>query len=354
MASYLDYEYQKYLDAQALKDKPWSYSLLAGGMDPKAIEADYRSRPSHILNGIQFGSGFASDDSRKFGNTADALWALGIDPNASRDALNWRISEILNPQSAWASRSNMGIDFTTPDFADFRKKFGADPSKWSDATLNEFLGAMGSAGLETNKAIKETKAASQGFGAILGKMLLAASPGLFGASIAGFPGIAGISGNPLSGLSDAFNGLLGGGPNPNAVPGLSTGVTTPTGGGLIGTGTLNTAPIGIMGGAPLSASPLATAGMQGSSLWDRLVDRVTDNVTDPQNIAQRIGTNLISSAVTPAATPAGGDAAQMMAGQGFNPRDWPTDIYPGEIQKVPGYLPGLLMAMQTRRGLLGG
>jgi len=49
----------------------------------------------------------------------------------------------------------------------------------------------------------------------------------------------------------------------NQVPGISTGVTTPTGGGLVGSGQLNPAGVGIQGGAGLSASPLAAAGTAG-------------------------------------------------------------------------------------------
>lgn len=53
--------------------------------------------------------------------------------------------------------------------------------------------------------------------------------------------------------------------NPNAVPGGSTGITTPTGGGIVGSGQLNPAGVGILGntagsGINLGWSPLAVAG----------------------------------------------------------------------------------------------
>jgi len=74
--------------------------------------------------------------------------------------------------------------------------------------------------------------------------------------------VSALSGNNLLGrITNIIKSASGGsGASANAVPGLSTGVTTPTGGGLVGSGALNPATVGIAGGAPLGASPLAVAG----------------------------------------------------------------------------------------------
>lgn len=338
---------------------------------------------STMRNGISYGSGLATGAERNFDSVDDALWAFGIDRGASRDALNWQISQILDPGSAWASRTNLGLDFTTPEFEPFRQQYGTDPSKWSAATLDQFLNALGTAGLETNKYIEETKAADRTFGAILGNMMLAASPGLFGAAVAGFPGIPGLSGitgggNPFSGLTD---GLLGGG-NANAVPGISTGVTTPAGGAAI-VGTGQAAPLtGLLGGAPLGASPLAVAGgaaalpgvtplptggtLPGTNInvgtpgnqswWQQTVNNLKDEFTDPKSLARRVvtnaGSNLLQTALAPeAAAGAGAGGLLGNAGPGFASRPWPGNPYPGEIEKIPAYMRGLLAArMGSRMG----
>jgi hypothetical protein len=88
----------------------------------------------------------------------------------------------------------------------------------------------------------------------------------------GFPGGAGSVWSPGGGgwgpvgtnLAAQFGGnFLSRG---NQVPGVSTGVTTPTGGGLVGSGQLNPNNVQIMGGAALGASPLAAAGTAGVNL----------------------------------------------------------------------------------------
>lgn len=178
--------------------------------------------------------------------------------------------------------------------------------------------------------------------------------------------------NPLS-------GLLGGGGNANAVPGLSTGVTTPAGGAAI-VGTGQAAPLtGLLGGAPLGASPLAvaggaaalpgvsplptggtlpgtniTVGTPGNQSWlDQALGRIQDNLTDPQNIGQRIatniGSNLLQTALAPEATGGAGGGLLGNAGQGFAPRPWPGNPYPGEILKIPAYMRGLLAAQMGGR-----
>jgi len=123
------------------------------------------------------------------------------------------------------------------------------------------------------------------FGGLVGAGLNAAKGNYLGAAGSLLGGVA-FQQNPMGqslwnqsqigqSVNNLFSGnttpsLPGGAPtsgisNPNAVPGGSTGITTPTGGGIVGSGQLNPAGVDILGntagsGINLGWSPLAVAG----------------------------------------------------------------------------------------------
>lgn len=118
----------------------------------------------------------------------------------------------------------------------------------------KFLGGIGDTLL---------KIAGPAIGFVTGNPALGAAAGvLAGAPGEGFSLNRAALGALQGGLAGAAStGFVGGSSVPaNAVPGFSTGVTTPAGGGaIIGSGAA--APLtGLVGGAPLGASPLAVAG----------------------------------------------------------------------------------------------
>ena len=99
------------------------------------------------------------------------------------------------------------------------------------------------------------------FGGLAGAALTSA---ILAPAVAAGSGIklGALAKNPVSTVKNALTkGLTKA--NPNAVPGMATGVTTPTGGGLVGSGALNPAAVGLQGGAPLGANALAAAGTAG-------------------------------------------------------------------------------------------
>lgn len=174
---------------------------------------------------------------------------------------------------------------------------------------------------------------SQILGGLVASGMLAAAGGAFGGQ--------GLFGAPTTGVNAAAN----------AVPGLSTGVTTPLGGGAI-VGTGQAAPLlGIAGGAPLGASPLAIAGgatalpgVQGLPTGGQIPG--TNQIigtpdggpafnVDPKDVLRTVNTlnNIVNP---PEQSVASGGMA--LPGPGYRgPTLYDGNPYPGPVTKLPAY-----------------
>lgn len=154
----------------------------------------------------------------------------------------------------------------------YTKLFGSSnegDADYSKLTPERLTGALGPQAMQVLNQARDweirdiSRKNQQGFSA--GGLLGAAGvAGILAPALLAGSGVSlsGLAKNPVSTVKNALTKSLTKA-NPNAVPGMATGVTTPTGGGLVGSGALNPAAVGLQGGAPLGANALAAAGTAG-------------------------------------------------------------------------------------------